>query len=253
MSESPVVRHLVSQFYDAAKQFPPLLHVALHTRDDGGYWPESIDEATRQSFEVRYDEWLESVKRSSSIVGLGEQSPLLRRNSHWFRIDDKPWFGTFYFDGAILHDPRTPMDRLDDAHRRFNDLASQAVRIVSTQAPVVGIHVEFDDPVDRWLETVYQIPDLVDVDEDKPYLVRRLTSNVFTASAISIESIHETHAASKTNERSKPARAKHERWRKWKKEGMSYQEIANRHKDETGEEITCHAVYRGITRLGDSA
>jgi hypothetical protein len=50
-------------------------------------------------------------------------------------------------------------------------------------------------------------------------------------------------------ERVKPARAKHQRWRELREAGLSWGEIAQRHKDETGEEITREAVILALQRL----
>lgn len=51
-------------------------------------------------------------------------------------------------------------------------------------------------------------------------------------------------------ERSRPARAKHENWKEWHDAGMSYANIAQKHLDETGEEVTRDAVSKALKRLG---
>jgi hypothetical protein len=46
------------------------------------------------------------------------------------------------------------------------------------------------------------------------------------------------------------AREKHLRWKAWKDGGLSYSQIAQRHLDKTGEEVTRDAVCKAIRRLG---
>jgi hypothetical protein len=49
--------------------------------------------------------------------------------------------------------------------------------------------------------------------------------------------------------RERPAREKHVKWKQWKDEGLSYNQIVQRHKDETGEDITRDAVIQALRRL----
>ncbi len=56
-------------------------------------------------------------------------------------------------------------------------------------------------------------------------------------------------AKKQRKERQRPANPKHQRWWQWKKDGMSYNEIVIRHKDETGETVTRDAVIQALRRL----
>jgi hypothetical protein len=50
-------------------------------------------------------------------------------------------------------------------------------------------------------------------------------------------------------ERKHPAKERHLKWKKWQDEGLSYAQIAQRHKDQTGEEISRDAVLKALQRL----
>ena len=45
------------------------------------------------------------------------------------------------------------------------------------------------------------------------------------------------------------AREKHRKWQQWKTAGMSYSQIAIRHRDETGDDVTADAVKKALKRL----
>jgi hypothetical protein len=48
----------------------------------------------------------------------------------------------------------------------------------------------------------------------------------------------------------RPALEKHKLWARWHHEdGLSYQRCADKHKDETGEDVTWHAVHKAVKRL----
>ncbi len=47
----------------------------------------------------------------------------------------------------------------------------------------------------------------------------------------------------------KPAREKHLKWKRWKDEGASYNDIVKRHQRETGERVTRDAVIQALRRL----
>ncbi len=53
-------------------------------------------------------------------------------------------------------------------------------------------------------------------------------------------------------ERKKPARGKHLQWQAWRKDGLSYNKIVQRHLDETGEEVTREAIMFALKRLQGS-
>jgi hypothetical protein len=46
-----------------------------------------------------------------------------------------------------------------------------------------------------------------------------------------------------------PAQAKHQQWKEWKDAGLSYNQIVQKHKDTTGEEVTRDAVIQALRRL----
>ena len=50
-------------------------------------------------------------------------------------------------------------------------------------------------------------------------------------------------------DRRHPEREKHRRWQKWKNDGLSFNDIVLKHKDETGEDITRDAVFIALKRL----
>jgi hypothetical protein len=47
----------------------------------------------------------------------------------------------------------------------------------------------------------------------------------------------------------RPAHEKHLKWREWAEQELSHQQIADKHKDETGEEVTRDAVSKALKRL----
>jgi hypothetical protein len=51
------------------------------------------------------------------------------------------------------------------------------------------------------------------------------------------------------SQRKRPAAQKHLRWKQWKDAGLSYNQIVQRHKDETGEEVSRDAVIQALRRL----
>jgi hypothetical protein len=47
----------------------------------------------------------------------------------------------------------------------------------------------------------------------------------------------------------RPAHEKHQQWKTWKEEGLSYNQIVQRHLDETGEEVSRDAIIQALRRL----
>lgn len=180
-----------TQFRNGAEKYGrDLGFMAIRLYDPVGEWP-------RYRIPGGYHIGLpdDAWKRLFSNLGSGVNPRLPALARVWLRIDGELWEGVFYDRGITATDTdlRARFDRLQSALEEFRRIARLATdHFEMPSEPSPGSYDEIylgHDRTNRWLEAVSAVPHLWESIDPFEVRLRRLTSDVFTASARAIESL----------------------------------------------------------------
>ena len=179
------LRRLHRQFLDGNQRFPHLHFAVVTGRSDLKSWPyvPADDSPGYDYLGLPHHIWRDLLNRRPG-------TPFSPLSTVWLRIEGKVWEGAYFNGGKLWDDLHAQNRHLEDGIAELENLAAGAAGHFSMPpSPTPGVDFPLEPkPAHRWLEIVCGMGP-VEIVEDQPCLMKRVSGDLFTASARTIEDL----------------------------------------------------------------